>query len=506
MVDNSKKQSRNFLSFEARVAVIALLAVVIPLGIFAAISLHSSSKTLTEVIAKDLEGQAILVARDIDNFIGQRIADAKLLSHADVLARGRVEPVAQYLTDIVESSDWLNNVDIVAPSGVIIASSGNHHPKDCLLWEKDPEIKKLFTAATGAEPGQVFLSRARMLDAGPGLLFMTPIRDVAKAAVDGVLVVEVNLNSIGQIVSVFDKSVVGDKYVYIVNSDGKVIVTEDPSVATFDSFPALKDHPELLSLFFTPGNVGSRVYTDAGGVDVMVGYADISKFGVNQALGWSIIAVAPLDEIKLPVYAARNKLFAFGLAISLVAMLVVYAFVRKITGSLENVAAHADTISNGDFSQRLSAEVETAGVIGSLATTFNRMASSVETIMGELQERERGLSLTLDSIGDAVIVTDTAGNITRINPVAADLTGWPAVEACGQLLTEVFQIVNVQTREPVADPVEKVLRTGKIVGLANHTVLISKDGTEYQIADSAAPIRDENGGILGVILVFSGLS
>jgi len=120
----------------------------------------------------------------------------------------------------------------------------------------------------------------------------------------------------------------------------------------------------------------------------------------------------------------------------------------------------------------------------------------------KLQERERGLALTLDSIGDAVIVTDADGNITRMNPIAVGLTGWLVTEARGRPLPMVFQIINEQTRKSVADPVEKVLRTGKVVDLVDHTVLISKDGTEYLIADSAAPIIDEHEKTLGVILVF----
>jgi len=133
--------------------------------------------------------------------------------------------------------------------------------------------------------------------------------------------------------------------------------------------------------------------------------------------------------------------------------------------------------------------------------TFMEITERLEA-QKKLQERERGLALTLDSIGDAVIVTDVKGNITRMNPIAESLTGWQNKEARGRPLPMVFQIINAQSRISVADPVEKVLKTGKVVDLANHTVLISKDGSEYQIADSAAPIIDEAENILGVILVF----
>jgi PAS domain S-box-containing protein len=115
-------------------------------------------------------------------------------------------------------------------------------------------------------------------------------------------------------------------------------------------------------------------------------------------------------------------------------------------------------------------------------------------------ERER-FRTTLTSIGDAVVVTDAGGRITLLNPVARALVGW-GDEAVGQPLEEVFRIVNEVTREAVENPVRKVVRLGAIVGLANHTVLIAKDGRELPIDDSGAPIRDARGRIVGVVLVF----
>ena len=117
------------------------------------------------------------------------------------------------------------------------------------------------------------------------------------------------------------------------------------------------------------------------------------------------------------------------------------------------------------------------------------------------REKER-LAVTLRSIGDGVITTDTAGSVTLLNKVAETLTGWTAEEADGRPLSEVFPIVHELTREPCEDPVAKVLKTGMVVELANHTCLISRDGREYVIADSGAPILDDSGRIVGVVLVF----
>jgi len=120
-----------------------------------------------------------------------------------------------------------------------------------------------------------------------------------------------------------------------------------------------------------------------------------------------------------------------------------------------------------------------------------------------LRESKENLSITLHSIGDGVISTDINGLIVQMNPVAEKLCGWELTDALGKPLTEVFKIINAETRQTVADPVKKVLENGEIVGLANHTVLISKDCTEYQIADSAAPIKNKEDSISGVVLVFS---
>jgi PAS domain S-box-containing protein len=119
-----------------------------------------------------------------------------------------------------------------------------------------------------------------------------------------------------------------------------------------------------------------------------------------------------------------------------------------------------------------------------------------------LREQTELVRVTLASIGDAVIATDPAGLVTFANPVAEQLTGWKQPEAAGHRLDEVFRIVNEATRMPVESPAARVLREGNVVGLANHTLLVARDGTLRPIDDSGAPIRDADGNILGVVLVF----
>ena len=119
-----------------------------------------------------------------------------------------------------------------------------------------------------------------------------------------------------------------------------------------------------------------------------------------------------------------------------------------------------------------------------------------------IHEQREMFRTTIASIGDAVMTTDTQGRITYLNSVAHCLTGWTQEAAVGQSLETVFRIVNEETRASVENPVAKVLREGIVVGLANHTVLIAKDGTERPVDDSAAPIRDPKGKVAGVVMVF----
>jgi len=124
----------------------------------------------------------------------------------------------------------------------------------------------------------------------------------------------------------------------------------------------------------------------------------------------------------------------------------------------------------------------------------------------ELQRQKDLLQVTLSSIGDAVIVTDNIGRTTFLNHAAEELTGWKSSEAIGQPCPSIFNIVNEETHQPVESPVEKVLRFGNTVGLANHTLLIRKDGAQIPIDDSGSPIKEADGSVRGTVLVFRDFS
>ncbi len=132
-------------------------------------------------------------------------------------------------------------------------------------------------------------------------------------------------------------------------------------------------------------------------------------------------------------------------------------------------------------------------VLGAVVAMITHHVRQRERANVVIYRHEEQLRTTLASIGDAVIATDEHAHVTLLNPVAQALTRWPLAEALGRPLAEIFNIVNETTREPAANPAFRAIRDGAIVGLANHTVLIAKDGSEHPIDDSAAPIRDARG-------------
>lgn len=165
------------------------------------------------------------------------------------------------------------------------------------------------------------------------------------------------------------------------------------------------------------------------------------------------------------------------------------------------------TSERADFRQMLLIGGVCGGVLLIMLLAFvyvmlRRTDKGIITQQASLRKSEEKLSATLRSIGDGVISCDVDGNVVNLNGVAARLTGWTSQEAQGHSIDEVFNIVNSKTRQKAENPVERAIREGVIVELANHIALISKDGTESQIADSCSPIRDSENSIIGAVLVF----
>ena len=218
---------------------------------------------------------------------------------------------------------------------------------------------------------------------------------------------------------------------------------------------------------------------------------------------------ASLDEVYQNIVdRALVILMTNAIKTFIVAGLILIIFHQLVARHLSKISKYAEQLNIDNLGRtfefdRKKNNPEYQDELDLLNTALSNMQKNLAQAADSIIEREKDLIITLNSIGDAVITTDASGHITRMNPIAEQLTGWSLHDAKAHKIRDVFPIVNASTREPIESPIEKVISTGETVYLSNHTTLISRDGNEYQIADSAAPIRNSNNEILGMVLVFN---
>lgn len=239
---------------------------------------------------------------------------------------------------------------------------------------------------------------------------------------------------------------------------------------------------------------------------------DITYNGVNNevvygtmtlipSLNWTLISEVVVAKIISPIQRSLLEVFLPTLLGMAIFIMFILRLARKTLKPIQHACEIIDCAAMGNY----DVSIEHTGIreLDDMSTSLNRMTKARQNADKALQESEQDLIITLNSIGDAVIACDAKGFVTRMNPVAEQLTGWSIKNAWGRPIKSIFEIVNASTRESIANPVDKVLATGETVYLSNHTTLIARDGSEYQIADSAAPIRSDKNKILGMVLVFN---
>ncbi len=219
------------------------------------------------------------------------------------------------------------------------------------------------------------------------------------------------------------------------------------------------------------------------------GLAEVVRTG--QPLVRNVLEEADAQRIILPHLRARIRSYAF----------LPIPFEDSVLGVLR-LFSYREHAFPARTLKMIASLLDRLGVAVHHALTVDRLRRAEAS----LRESAEWFATTLRSIGDAVIATDDEGRVLFMNPTAEELTGWKTAEAIGQDIRAVFRIVNEDTRREVESPVAKVIREGLVVGLANHTLLIARDGTERPIDDSGAPIKDEEGNLRGVVLVFHDIS
>src|SRR3984885_6703691 len=314
----------------------------------------------------------------------------------------------------------------------------------------------------------------------------------------------------------------------VADNSTAALAFDDPKTAT-ETLASLRARPRLITAcIYRPDGAMFARYIHPGAVTgcppgkapdelrvINTGLMIRRPIALNQRRIGTLVLLYDLGEIS-----ERTRLYGqMVLLILIVSSFIAFLLSSRLRGivaePISQLANATRSVSETrDYSVR--AQKLSGDELGALADGFNEMLARIqsqdhelrkallaqEAALRESQEVRDSLRTTLASIGDAVISTDAQGRVVFVNPIAQSMLGIEEAGIVGKHLDEVFQIVNEFSRAKVESPVAQVLREGRIVGMANHTVLIAKDGTEIPIDDSGAPIRDESGVIQGTVLVF----
>jgi len=333
----------------------------------------------------------------------------------------------------------------------------------------------------------------------PTIRFAAPVFDLVDKSRRGIVVVNLNATSLLHGVS---EAHVGESY--LVDQDGNYLLNPDHN-KTFSNqlgtgFNYFFDHPEAVKEL--QGQISAQVHDEEdrelrSSSKIFYNPSDPEKY-------WILIYVVGEDELFAPV---NYLLFLAGLITAsavLIVVLLSFFLARSITGPLLSLISSSRQIAAGNYDQKI--ETKRKDEIGKLADSFNVMAGNVKKAYGEVSQEKDKIQTLLESIGDGVVAIDRSWNIILWNQGASELTGYTAKEVKGKPFREIVKFVRERDRKESINFIEHAMVTGETGYLENHTVLVKKDGNEIPVGDSAAPIRDPKGKIVGAIVVFRDVS
>jgi PAS domain S-box-containing protein len=290
-------------------------------------------------------------------------------------------------------------------------------------------------------------------------------------------------------------------YPFILDGEGRVVL--HPFLPAGDL--SVQDHALIAMI------------QQSGAGDFVEGYKGSEKwygFKKFEAWDWSVVYAVPLDIKYHDSRVLIRTLTEIMVGITLFVLILLAFILSRFTTPIVQLTRAVSHLAEGELDNDI--EIKGKDEVAQLSRDFSHMRDVIRKKITDLnheiaerklaerklQRNEKNLRITLDSIGDAVIATDTEGLIVRMNPVAEALVGWSCEEAKGRPLVEVFRTIDRRTREVIENPTQRILATGKVIEVAGDIVLVSRNGTEHLIADSGASIRSDSGESMGVVLVF----
>jgi PAS domain S-box-containing protein len=476
-------------------AILALLVLTtsLPLGLFAGLLIVRSSHEQRALVEQRNVETARAVAVAVDQHVESARAALQALAATELLSNPERITFNEAALRLIPTQPGWYAVLLVHPSGAVMADTAlgdNDIPSFTtadwarrVLGTKQPAVSNLFQDATAG-----------------GYFFVVAVPVMRNGEVRSILAAQIRSTSLSEILR---RQSAPPNGVMTVVDAVPVVMARTRGEAQFISKPPSKD----FVAFAAKSSEGSWRSTTLEGI---TGYSSMSR---SPLTGWTVAIAIPAAAMEAPIRNSVLALVFVGaliLGIGIACALVLSSF---IVAAMSGAAVAARALARGEPvvalpSRIAEAEELSTGLLEAASILDARIRERDQALLAERVARsasekdEARLSVTLRSIGDAVITTDPAGHVTLLNPVAQALTGWTEAAAIGQPVEHVFHIVQEGTRRPVENPVSRVFHEGRIVALANHTVLLSRDGRETPVEDSAAPIRAADGSLIGIVLVF----
>ena len=495
-----------------------LAVAIIPLALVTIFYLYSYDQQFKQQAFQHLSHIADNKATLINEYIGERIKDAQLAAQLPS-TQNTLKKLLQQPNNVINSSleiSYRNNLQhflemgyhdvfLISPRGYVLMTLAQEFDFHTHLFKQaDANKTQLATSVKKAlslqEPS---LSHFTYYEPSQQLAAFIAVPVLEQGQVLGVLAFQLSIDKLQQIIE--DKTglgLSGEMNIATIHDNQPLLLSFSQQELTQNTVIAFgKPMQEALK-----GNSGNLLALDRHGKEVLA----IKRYLPFLHAGF--IVKMNRDESLHEL----NKFWEISLSIVFVVlfltMLIAYFLSRSIARPMTELTQMTTAMTSGK--QLHTFQLQGSKEILTLAAAFNAMTEKVilekfnleqrvEQRTQQLSQKEQHLALTLESIGDGVISTDVQGKIVRMNSVAEQLTGWNIKDAQGKDIKQIFNIIDSTSKKTMINPVEQVLSTGETVHLSNHTTLTSKQGQQYHIADTAAPIRDKDDTILGMVLVFN---
>jgi len=317
------------LSIAKVVIVVIAIAVLLPVGVVAVFSISKTKSSMFQMIGENLAIKADLTGDYIDMYLFALTTDARIISQADVLERFDREKQIAYFRDVLDSNKHIKDILYVRKNGIIFSGAKKQSFIGKHLFSVKPYLKYIFNQVLNAKQGDVFYDEVRYVNGKLNLELLTPVTDDTNTKILGVLVIKVDMKPIEERIAELNDDIIGDEYVYLLTSDGKVIITQDPEHKLFDIFYDLRKHKDLFDSIKGKGR-GYLIYKNFRNDQVIAGIAKLKTHGTNKALGWQIVAVAPISAIAKPVYMLRNIIMLFSVVLAITFIVLSWSLLNRV--------------------------------------------------------------------------------------------------------------------------------------------------------------------------------